>query len=236
MGNVNHFFQFPPCPGKMNLFFQVMTDTDKSLDLAETEAAQAKGPEVVDPKLYEPVFKQAKSGIKTAIDWAIKNDMKFCVYKVPLEYKEEFMPAGEVRKFLQQYATTDIKYVQYDERALTGMRKKWEKENPDKPFVLKRQPSEIVVVLVAPSSAAVHVVYSVPADMSFKPPMDPVEAGNVGGRKISMVDVTAPESSTIFKYQDQVSELVMLELKSQGVYVQSKDDEDDMLDYTINDL
>lgn len=184
---------------------------------------------------FEKIIKTAKSSIKSTIDIAISNCMDFSVQVIPLSDPEgNFPPSDEVYKFTDDYVINTMKFQPLNEKALIGMKAKWTKTHgSDIPFVPKRQPSELIVVLVAPYGAEVqgiHLFYSVPKSINFTVPeahsQSQRECSEGLGRVIHYANISAPEDTTIFKYRDQLSREILNNLKDQKIYVDDDSDDD----------
>lgn len=182
---------------------------------------------------FEKVFKTAANSIKTSINQSISNGMNFNVQVVPLGNNEgEFPPSGEVFEFVEAYIKNSMKYKALNPRALEGMRKKWEKTHgTDIPFMPKRQPSEIIVVLIAPSDTGIHLFYSVPKALAFR--LNHHDDHWVqDNRDIFYTEVQPPSDTTLFKYRDQLSREILAEIKKQGLYPdEDSDDEEFVYDF-----
>lgn len=179
---------------------------------------------------FEKVFKTAANSIKTSINQSISNGMDFNVQVVPLGNSEgEFPHSGEVFEFVEAYVKKTMQYKALNPRALEGMRKKWEKTHgPEVPFVPKRQPSEIVVVLIAPSDTGIHLFHSVPKTIAFQLDHhdDHWEQDN---RDIFYTEVQPPTHTTLFKYRDQLSQEILAEIKKQGLYPPDEDSDEEFV-------
>jgi len=176
---------------------------------------------------FEKTIKSAKSSIKSTIDIAISNCMDFSVQVVPLSDPEgNFPPSSAVREFMDDYLVNAMKFQPPNEKALIGMKAKWAKTHgPDVPFVPKRQPSELAVVLIAPygtEEQGIHLFYSVPKSINFTvleahSQKQTEESGS--GRVIHYANISAPEGTTLFKYRDQLAHKVLDVLKVLKVYI-----------------
>lgn len=187
---------------------------------------------------FSKVYKTAKNSIKTTINVAISNEMNFSVQIVPLTQSDgaDFPPSEDVFEFTECYVKDTMKYKVSSGKALAGMQKKWiQQHGPDVPFVEKKQASELLVILIAPSDECIHVFYSIPETFNFTVPEKSIEVKwvqgetkEIGTRTICYSQVNAPDDITLFKYRDHVSQEILNELKRQGVYVEDDDSEDEM--------
>ena len=191
---------------------------------------------------FDKAFKTAKSSIKTTIDIAISNGMNFSVQSVPLSDQEtgNFAPSEDVFCFIEAYVKDTMKFQRPNEKALNGMKAKWAKTHgPNVPFVLKKQPSELLVVLIAPSDECIHLFYSVPKSLKYTVPEAHSEdqweySGGEGGegRTVYYARVNAPKNTSLFKYRDQLLQEILNDLKKQGIYVDDDSDDDVAAYYT----
>jgi len=182
---------------------------------------------------FDKIIKAAKSSIKSTIDIAISNYMDFSVQVVPLSDPEGNFPSSEnVYKFMDDYVVNTMKFQPLNEKALTGMKAKWVKTHgPDVPFIPKRQPSGLVVVLIAPygvEEQGIHLFYSVPDSVQFTvPETHSQHRREQDGRAIYYANIVAPENTTVFKYRDQLAREILNSLKEQRIYVEEDSDDDD---------
>jgi len=185
---------------------------------------------------FEKTIKTAKSSIKSTTDIAISNCMDFSVQVIPLSDPEgNFPPSEDVYKFADDYVINAMKFQPLNEKAVIGMKTKWIKTHgPEVPFVPKRQPCELVVVLIAPYGAekqGIHLFYSVPNSINFTVPevhsQSQREQTEGLGRVIHYANISAPEGTTLFKYRDQLSQEILNSLKDQKIYVDDDSDDDD---------
>jgi hypothetical protein len=186
---------------------------------------------------FEKIIKTAKSSIKSTTDIAISNCMDFSVQVVPLSDSEGNFPLSEdVYKFADDYVINAMKFQPLNEKAVIGMKTKWIKTHgTEVPFVPKRQPSELVVVLIAPygetEEQGIHLFYSVPKSINFTVPevhsQSQREQTEGPGRIIYYANIVAPEGTTLFKYRDQLSQEILNNLKTQKIYVEDDSDDDD---------
>lgn len=182
------------------------------------------------------VFKTARNSIKTTLNIAASNGMIFSVQVVPLADKEgEFPEDSDVFEQIEEYVKKTMQYKELNPRALEGMKRKWAATHgSDVPFVPKKQPSEMLVVLIAPSKEQIHLFYSVPKTMTFSVPDAHYEdKWDFGNRDIYFGPIAPPADSTLFKYPDQLAREILGQLKIQGIYCD--DDSDDEM-YCLNDL
>lgn len=182
------------------------------------------------------VFKTARNTIKTNLNIAISNGMGFSVQIVPLENKSyEYPDAEAVSENMTTFVKDEMRFKPLNPRALEGMKKKWVATNgPDVPFVAKKQMSEIIVVLIAPSEEAIHLFYSIPKTTEFTVPDDHYDKRwDLDNRVVYYGEMLPPKSGTLFKYKDQLAADILDQLKLQGIYIDEEDD-DEM--YCLNDL
>lgn len=186
---------------------------------------------------FDKAFKNAKSNIKSTTDTAISNGMKFTVQLVPLENADgDFPESKETFNFLNTYITDTMKYRELNPKALEGMKRKWSQIHGDSvPFVPKLQPSEIIVVLIAPSTETVQLFCSVPKSVKYTMPYSANNVTVECNRTIYHTVLQPPEGNTVFKYQDEVARNILNSLKIQGIYIEDESD-DEELGYNINDL
>ena len=183
-------------------------------------------------------MKAAKNSIKTLTDIAISNGMPFTVQVVPLDDSVIGFPAcEEVYSNMTDYVRHDMAYKALNERALEGMRKKWEQTNPGTPFVPKKQASELLVALIAPSAQYIHLFYSIPSSMTYSPvpTREADEVYDLEARKMCYYKLSPPEGLTVFKYRDLLLQQILDSLKTQGIY-QVEEDDDDGPAGNFNDL
>lgn len=188
---------------------------------------------------FKKVFNSAEYVIKTTTSLAIKNGMDFTVQVVPLQNSEgEFPSCPEVYTFIESYILHKMAYKPLNPRALESLKKEWEKTHGDEPFVPNKQPSELIVALIAASDQFVHVFLSVPTKFkTFGLPTDFINSElkewSQENRTIYYVPINPPDTSTTFKYRDYVSMEILQELKKQGIYNvdDDSDSDDDMYLY-----
>lgn len=182
------------------------------------------------------IFSTALGKMSTALDIAIKNGMNFSVQVVPLDENYSFPDDNDVFEFTEEFVKAKLQYKKLNDKALEGMKRGWvKKHGPDVPFELKKQPSEILAVFIAPSNEQIHLFYSVPKTMTFHVPESHYEdKWDFGNRTIYYGPIKSPVESTIFKHADQLMSDIMEQLKIQGIY--EDDDSDDELVFCLNDL
>lgn len=177
---------------------------------------------------FSKIFKTAKGVVKSTIDTAISNNMTFSVQVVPLSNSDfEFPPDDETFKWAETYVNEALKFKPLNGKALEGMLKKWKSTHPiDVPFVAKKQPSEIITVLISPSENHLHVFYSIPDYALYK-----IEAMDTmcvhDGRKVYYQKITPPKETSVFKYRDDVFRNILNDMKTQGIFNDDDDDDDD---------
>lgn len=183
----------------------------------------------------DKLFSKAKSTLTSNINIAISNGMNFTVQVLPLADAEgNFPPNSDVFEFTEAYVKDTMKYRQLNEKALAGMKKKWEKTHgPDVPFLPKKQASELVVILIAPSDEVIHLFYSVPKTIEYKP-MHSTDQWEYENRNVHYSEISEPADSTIFKYRDELMREIIQDLKVQGVYVDDEDDDEEV--YNLDDI
>jgi hypothetical protein len=175
-------------------------------------------------KLLDTAVKTTKS----TIEKAISNGMAFSVQVLPFENSNGVFPADElVYRWLDKFLCEELEPNVLNEKALAGMRKHWEKTHPDcEPFVLKKQPSDIIVILIAPSDSSVYVGYSLPASSGCPYISENIiSITHLSGRDVYLRKVTPPEDSSVFKHKDKIFTDIMNSLKQKGIYVDDEEDE-----------
>jgi hypothetical protein len=182
---------------------------------------------------FEKVFKAAKGAAKSTIDIAISNGMSFSVQDIPLSNNEgEFPPDDQVYEWTEAFVKDTIKHKALNEKALAGMKKKWEATHSgDQPFVPKKQASEILVILIAPSDKHIHLFCSVPKDMEYQQPNDASDHWEQENRTIHYAEIMPPEDTTVFKYRDDLKRTILNDLKKQGIYVEDEEEEEEIVNY-----
>jgi hypothetical protein len=168
------------------------------------------------------------NGCKSKVLAAISNNMQFSLQVLPLIDDEGMLPEEQyaydkIFKFLDE----TLKYKKLPPRAIEGMKKKWEKTNPGQPFVIKKQPSEILIILIAPVDSCVHVFMSVPESFQDLFNEYQVISDKHQNRTIRYLKRTAPPTTTTYKYSDDISRDLLSHLTDLGIYVVDEDSEDD---------
>lgn len=153
---------------------------------------------------------------------AVKNEMKFSLQEAEMD---EYPSADDIGEWLEELVEKKMKGKIYNEKAVEGMKKAWEKKNPGQPFQMKPQFSDLLNIIIIPCTDTIIIAYVMPTSFPFT-----VNKLNELDSEVEVDTRTIfyrfQPSTDPFKDKDLVRQNVLTELKLQGVYVEDEDDEE----------
>lgn len=182
----------------------------------------------------EKVFKSATGVVKSTIERAISNGMSFCVQIAPLQNNEgEFFTAEAVNEWIESVKVT-LEYKPVHPKALEGMKKNFLRNNPGKDiseYVPKKQPAEILHILICPADDRIFVTCHVPGHMPI-PSIRMLSKQEMFDELI--VNVLPPAESSVFKHKEAVLFDILGDLKKNSFYAVEEEEDEVIIDYLNN--
>jgi hypothetical protein len=189
---------------------------------------------IIENSINTKTIKLARDKVKTCISMAISNGFYFSVQVVPLEDSNgEFPKEKDSLAWGEDFMENTLKPVVLNERALAGMKKKWEKTNPGEPFVQKKQMADILIILIIPTHVNILVFTSVPDTITYNSKGIKRMWSCVDGEKrvIYQDVIPIPEDTTVFKHRDTIQREFMAELIKQGIYTPDVEEDSTFYDW-----
>ena len=178
---------------------------------------------------FAKIFKTASQNVKTTASRMIKEDSNFCCQMADLKISNgdsmAYPTNVEVDEWFNKLFSKDLKPKPLNEKALAAMAKKG--------IVPKKQPGEILLIVVAGSETHVHVGASVPEDMDLDI-KEFVSSFLPNKSELVTVDnyvVASYKHMFPFKEIDNLQRLVFEELKKKNIYVEDEYSSDDEMVY-----
>ncbi len=178
---------------------------------------------------FDKVFKKNVNDIRSMANTMISNGNQFCVLVIDPSTSSNvgedsitYPSYEQINDFLSTLMTKELVHKKLPDKAIEEMKKKGQEP--------KKQPSEILICVIAPSETHVHMLIHNPFDhVNTKEFIDSVFDTMHANDLIRHTEtIVTLKHDTPFKYSDEILRNVFVALKKIGVYKEEVDDDEPM--------